>query len=210
MAKLKGPLMSLAASGQLAKTLVFFGWKGLNVAREYVVPSNPKTAGQTTQRGYMTEAVALVHAAQAEDTNPLDSDDQVAYSALAQAKGKIMTWFNQVCKLYVDVMVAGNSPVVYRNGNFLGTAAAAFGFEAYLSEETGSDLAAGKFYVGTSRTNLIHPITATLTAGSHVYCEGYDASAFMTAGVKYFIQFRPDAADPSEGADSGIYNFVAT
>ncbi|GAH96000.1 unnamed protein product, partial [marine sediment metagenome] len=37
MAKLKGPLFSLGASQQLGKALVFFGWKGLDVVREYVI-----------------------------------------------------------------------------------------------------------------------------------------------------------------------------
>ncbi|KKM06256.1 hypothetical protein LCGC14_1745880, partial [marine sediment metagenome] len=53
MAKLKGPLFSLGASGQIAKALVYFPWKGLNLVREHVVPSNPNTTGQVTQRGYM-------------------------------------------------------------------------------------------------------------------------------------------------------------
>lgn len=210
MAKLKAPLLSLGASGQIAKTLVFFPWKGINAVREYVVPSNPKTASQTSQRGYITAAVAAIHTAQALGTNPLDSDDQVAYSALAQAKGKIMTWFNQVVKLWADVEVAGDVPVIYTNGHTLNTAPAAFGFEAYIQEETGSQLAAGKFYFGTSKTNLIHSKAASVTAGSHVYLEGQDCSAFLTAGVKYYIQFRPDSGDPCEGADSGIYNFLAT
>jgi len=49
MAKLKAPLMSLGASGALGKALVFFGWKGLDVVREYVIPANPKTTAQNTQ-----------------------------------------------------------------------------------------------------------------------------------------------------------------
>ncbi|GAJ15373.1 unnamed protein product, partial [marine sediment metagenome] len=36
-----------------------------------------------------------------------------------------------------------------------------------------------------------------------------DCSAFLTAGVKAYVQFKPDVADGCEGADSGIYNFVA-
>jgi len=209
MAKLKAPLMSLGASGQLGKALVFFAWKGLNVVREFVTPSNPQTALQVTQRGYLTAAVAAVHAAQADATHPMASIDLVAYSALAQAKGKIMTWFNQICKLWCDVMVAGKSPVIYHAAVFGAKTAAAFEFHLYLTEETGSDLAAGKFFFGTSKTNLINSEACDINPGSYVYINVVDLQAFLTAGVKYYVQFRPDSGDPSEGADSGIYNFVA-
>lgn len=209
MAILKAPLLSLGASGALAKTMVFFGWKGLNVVREYVVPSNPKTALQVTQRGYVTDAVALIHAAQAHATHPMLSLDQVAYSALAAAKGKIMTWFNQAVKLYVDVAVAAKTSVVYHGAIFGDKAAAAFEFHLYISEETASDLAAGTFYFGTSKTNLINSEACDINPGSYVYINVVDLTAFLTVGTKYYVQFRPDTGDPAEGADSGIYNFVA-
>ncbi len=210
MGKLKGPLFSLGASGQLAKTLVFFGWKGLNVVREYVIPANPKTALQVTQRGYMTAAVAMVHTAQARAVTALTSADQVAYAALASAKGKIMTWFNQACKLWVDVKVAGDVPIVYTSGAVGNTTTTTIQVGIYLNEETGSQLAAGKFYFGTSKTNLINSSVATIVAGAEANIAAADLSAFLTAGVKYYWQFRPDSGDPCEGADSGIYNFVAT
>ncbi len=210
MAKLKGPLFSLGASGQLAKTLVFFPWKGLNVAREYVVPSNPQTALQTTQRDYLTAAVQLVHDAEADAGNPLISADQVAYSALAQAKGKIMTWFNQACKLYLDVIRAGNVPVVYHGRSLTSSVTTTFRVVLWILEETPGTLAAGKFYFGTSKTNLINSQAAGIVAADVVRIDTVDLSAFLTAGIKYFYQFRPDVADGCEGADSGIYNFVAT
>jgi len=40
MAKVRGPLFSLGASGQLAKTLVYLSWKGLDTVREYVIPAS--------------------------------------------------------------------------------------------------------------------------------------------------------------------------
>lgn len=209
MAKLKGPLMSLGASGQLAKTLVFFPWKGLNVVREFVVPANPKTALQTTQRGYVTAGVAMIHTAQADAVHPLGSADQVAYSALAQAKGKIMTWFNQAVKLWVDVAVAAKTSVVYAAGAITDATVGAFTMYLYINEETPNDLASGKFYFGTTKTNLIHSQACDINPGSYVYINAEDLSAFLTAGTKYYVQFRPDSGDPCEGADSGIYHFVA-
>jgi len=209
VAKLKAPLMSLGASGQLGKTLVFFGWKGLDVVREYVVPANPQTALQVIQRSYFTTGVAMVHTAQARATKALDEVDQIANSTLASAKGIIMTWFNQVVKLWVKVKVAGYAPIVYSGIDWLDLDVTAFRVELYLNEETPSALLAGKFYFGTRKTNLIHSTEGDLAAGVKMSVPIVDLSAFLTAGVKYYMQFKPASDDPSRGADSGIYSFVA-
>lgn len=50
MAKVTGPLHSLTASGALAKSMVFFGWKGTNVVRQWLKPANPQSATQGDQR----------------------------------------------------------------------------------------------------------------------------------------------------------------
>jgi len=50
MAKVTGPLMSISASGKLADSLVFFGWKGVQSVRGWVKPSNPQSAAQGNQR----------------------------------------------------------------------------------------------------------------------------------------------------------------
>lgn len=209
MAKLKAPLMSLGASGKLADTLVFFPWKGISAVREYVIPANPNTALQQTQRAYVTGAVAGIHTAMADATNPLKSIDQVAYATLAAAKGRIITWFNQAVKLWVDCKVKTKTPCVYSDMTFTTKTASAIDLELYLNEETGSTLAAGKFYFGSTKTNLINAVAATVTPGDKVALVAEDCSAFLTAGVKAYVQFRPDTADGCEGADSGIYSFYA-
>lgn len=209
MAKLKAPLFSLGAAGALGKALVFFGWKGIDCVREYVIPSNPKTTLQVAHRAHLTEAVAAIHTAQALAANALNETDQIAYSALASAKGTIMTWFNMITKLWIDVKVAGDTPCLYSAVNFVSKVAAVMSINLFLNEETGSDLANGKFYFGTSKTNLINSTVADIIAGVAAQIIGVDLSAFLTAGTKYYMQFRPDVADPCEGADSGIYTFVA-
>jgi len=210
MAKLKGPLMSLGASGAIAKTLVFFPWKGINVVREYVVPSNPQTTSQNTQRGYLTTMVAAIHAAEARATHPLVSADQVAYSALAAAKGKIMTWFNMACKLGIDALVLSDGYTVYSRGIAISTDKDDFRVWVSITDNGVTQCAAGKFYLGTSKTNLIQTAVATVSAGDYAHLPVPDAFSGLTAGVKYYWQFRPDALDPCEGSDSGIYSAVAT
>ena len=50
MAKVKGALMSMEASGSYGSTLVFGRRLGSNVVRQLVKPSNPQTAGQMLAR----------------------------------------------------------------------------------------------------------------------------------------------------------------
>jgi hypothetical protein len=45
--------MSLAASGSIAKTLVYAAWKGRQYVRQHVIPHNPKSAAQTGMRAMM-------------------------------------------------------------------------------------------------------------------------------------------------------------
>lgn len=208
MAKLTGPLFSLGARGAIAETLVYFPWKGLNAVRQYVVPSNPKTSGQTTQRGYFTAAVAKIHACLALAADPLDEDDKQAYALLASTRKSPRTWFNEIVKLWADCKVAGDVPVIYCNGTVSDPTTTTIDIDLQIEEETGSQLAAGKFYFGTSKTSMIHTATATVTAGDKVGLANEDCSAFLTAGVKTYFQFKPDSGDPCEGAVSGIYTFV--
>jgi len=209
MAKLSGPLFSLTASGAIAKTLVYFGWKGLKVARQYVVPSNPKTAAQTTQRGFLTEAVAKVHAVEALAANMLDEDDQVAYARWGSLYSSPRTWFNQITKNWMDLRVAAKVPIIYSNGTISDPTPVTIDLIMYLNEKTGSTLAAGKFYFGDTPSSLIFNKAATVVAGVSVALANSDCSAFLTAGTRYYVQFRPDVGDGSVGAYSGIYSFMA-
>ncbi|GAI02841.1 unnamed protein product, partial [marine sediment metagenome] len=88
MAKVRAPLMSFDARGQLAKSLVYLGWKGLKTVRQYVIPANPKTDDQQQQRGYFTNAVDQWH------TDGFTSDDVKAWNLLALALKKVLSGFN--------------------------------------------------------------------------------------------------------------------
>lgn len=202
MAKLKAPLLSLGASGAIGRAIVFFPWKGLDVAREYVIPSNPKTTKQTTQRDYLVDAVEAIHTAQADATNPLVEADCVAYALLGSCEKTPRTWFNQACKNWLDVSVLGNKPCLCSAGTLDNTTAGQLACSLYLWEAT---CAAGKFFWGTSKTALINSEAAVITAQ-----EATATISGLTKGTKYFVMFKPDAADPSEGAESGIYTEYAT
>jgi hypothetical protein len=53
MAKVFGPLHSDGATGKLANAIVFFPWKGNNVVRKWLKPTNKKSAKQGVQRCIM-------------------------------------------------------------------------------------------------------------------------------------------------------------
>lgn len=50
MAKLTGPLLSFGARGQIGKALVTAKWRGIEYARQYVIPANPRTTKQQDNR----------------------------------------------------------------------------------------------------------------------------------------------------------------
>jgi len=53
MAKVDGPLMSLGASGKVGDALVFFAWKGTNVVRRWLKPTQPNSTLQGYVRAVM-------------------------------------------------------------------------------------------------------------------------------------------------------------
>lgn len=201
MAKLKAPLMSLGASQKLGDALVFFNWKGLDVVREYVVPANPQTSGQTTQRGYLTNAVSRIHTAQARDTNPLDAEDVSAYALAGSVRATPRTWFNEAVKMMVDAQVASKNYPIYYDGSAT-PGAEEIVMQLYAHYQAPDN---GKFYYGTSKTALINSIAAII-AGSSISV----TIPNLTAGVKYYVQFKPDSGDDAEGTYSGIYYATPT
>ena len=210
MAKLNAPLFSFKASGKLANALVYFGWKGLNVVRSYVVPSNPQTTAQTTHRNYLKACVAMIHTAQGRATNPLDEEDQSALALLGSTRKSPRTWFNELCKLWIDCKVLADKPIVYSNWHVTDTTRVQVTGIGFLNEETGSSLVSGKFYMGLSKTNLVHAYVAQVAAGASITLPATDIEAWTSVGDKVYMQFRPDSGDDSEGADSGIYHFTAS
>jgi len=200
MAKLKAPLLSLGASGQIGKALVFFPWKGLNVAREYIIPSNPKTSGQTTQRGYLAAAVLDIHQAQG-TTPPMDATDVQAYSLLASTIQAASTWFNTLVKQLVDMAVAGLDAIVWRSSTIT-PGANSIDFELLCTH--GSPTAVTCKY-GTSKTALVSSKAAAEAPAGTWTAE----IVGLTDGVKYYFQMRPTAPAGLVGGNSGIYYGVA-
>ncbi len=203
MAKLKAPLMSLGASGALGKALVFFPWKGLDAVREYVVPANPKSTAQNTQRGYLIAAVAAIHAAQTDVTNPLVEVDKSAYALYGSTFPTPRTWFNQITQRWLLAEVNGEVAAVYSNGEFVDPATEEITITLF-NHQTADQ--AGFMVGGTSKTALLIAVAADGVVGVHT-----GVFTGLTKGVKYFFQFWPTkVADDKYVARSGIYYHVST
>ncbi len=201
MAKLKAPLLSFGASGAIGKAIVYFPWKGLDCVREYVVPANPKSDAQQDQRGYFTAAVARIHAAQQRDPDGLDGDDQIAYALLGSTYPTPRTWFNQLVKGQVDLLVASEVGLFLCNGAVAKDVASQLTFSGKLYSALS---VAGKLYWGVSKTNMPNSIAADAVVG--------DISAVASPtvkGTKYYLQWRITAGEGSDGMRSGIYHAIS-
>lgn len=99
MAKVKGPLFSLGASGQIAKTLVYMVWKGIDDVREFVIPANPKTEDQQQQRGYFGDAVEAWH------VDGYTEEDVKAWNMYALSQKIAASGFNMFNRFYIKAKV---------------------------------------------------------------------------------------------------------
>lgn len=200
MAKLKGPLFSLGASGQLAKTLVFGAWKGLNTVRSYVVPANPKSAAQLIQRAFMTAIVDLIHNSQAAITNPWTSADKSAYARAGSLHTTPRTWFNEATKICLDAAVDEQTYAILRAGlaTYNGGVSAIF----FLAAE-GFAAKQGIVKYGVSKTSMLSSVNGDVATGV--------MTATLTGLVLntfYYIQWQADPIALTNVVKSGIYTYL--
>ncbi|CAK0782151.1 conserved hypothetical protein [Gammaproteobacteria bacterium] len=79
MAKVKGPLMSMEASGTYGGTLTFGKWKGRAYVRQHVTPRNPNSAGQALGRNRMrvtANAQKFVNGTQSKESGQTMTDKE--------------------------------------------------------------------------------------------------------------------------------------
>jgi len=193
MAKVTGPLFSLSASGQIAKTLVFMKWKGIDDVRKYVIPANPNTAAQQVQRAFITAALTMWH------VTDWIAADLTAWNLLATTLGKVMSGFNAFVKLFVDANVATKT---YAScSEYAATPADTTASIEFATTLTGVKEATLKY--GVSKTAMVEGEDQAASTGTLTF-----ALTGLTASTKYFCKVIPKDAD--ELAYSGIYTFTTT
>lgn len=94
MSRITGPLLSIGASGQIAKTQVYGTWKGIPYARRYTSPSNPQSAEQTKTRTAFRYLNGLYKLGSADLRAPWD----------AAAKGRPLTGRNMLTKTNLPLL----------------------------------------------------------------------------------------------------------
>ena len=196
MAKTQAPLFGFGASGQLGEAIVFGRWKGIDVARKYVVPANPNTAPQSTQRGYLSDAVDQWHDA----TNVLSATDKAAWNRLAGVAASPRSGFNEFVSKYVDERVAGSNP-----GHFFGVANIALvhnAFKADIDDSLGGVLNV-TLWVGNSKTFFSASATDAQVGGLTSFT-AFD-TGFAAGEVVYywFTTGTPGAGYKRSGLYSG-------
>ena len=103
MAITKASLLSLGASGKVAKTVVASKWKGKKVMRSYAKPANPQTPGQQSQRSVFGDAVFSYR------TFLTDEVIRAAWNVQAKTLKKVMSGYNSAVGAMKDVLGANPS-----------------------------------------------------------------------------------------------------
>ena len=167
------------------------------------MPSNPKTGPQTTQRGYLTTAVAHIHALQADPAVPLIAQDIAGYALLGSIEPTPRTWFNTIIRQWVKQKVASRWPTIGYYGNII-PGSLKLNFRLRCSAQAGL-ITNLNIHYGTSKTALINTLATTPVAME----AGVDIPN-LVAGTKYYCQARATAPDTHVGFRSGIYYGVPT
>jgi len=200
MVKPKAPFFGFGASGQIGKALVFGTWKGLDVAREYVIPANPNTAAQSTQRGYMGEAVDEWHTTGAD---ALEAADKLAWNRYAGVLGR-MSGFNAFCRTWINERVAGGTPP----GHFLDCNVTDPTASAFDVDIDGAGLTTENVTLHLGSSKSFFEVSTTQAASSGVATFANVATGFSSGTTVYFYF---DVGTP--GTDymrSGLYTVVLT
>jgi len=190
VAKLKAPLLSFGARGAISKAVVFFPWKGIDAAREYVIPANPRTTAQKTQRGYLEDAVDEWHGAN------YTPDDRTAWNRFAGILADIMSGFNAYVRTFVNEAILGNVWTRMRNGLF--DYITPTGFRANITKTSGG--LAPHFVYGTSKTFM--PLDITLAdRGEDLWNRTFSG---LTPDTIYYGYFYVGVSGATYGR-TGIY-----
>lgn len=178
MAKVTGPLFSLAASGQIAKSLVFMKWKGIADVRKYVVPANPNSTLQASQRSKFEDGVAAWHSA------GWNAADLTAWNLLATIQDKTMSGFNTFIKKYVECRIAAKIWRTIKSiviSDILAT--------GFIITTAGSAAETYTCIYGTSKTSMISTTAVVNTAGALVA-----TLTGLVTGTDYYCQIKSTLA----------------
>ena len=113
MARVKGPLLSVDATGQLGKALIFAKWKGLKTVRGYYFPRKSASVPQVAQRS-LFKAVATEWKG-----GNMGAEDKKAWGRFGRTLRKKRPSYNAFTKHYLQVKEAGQEFLVMRYEGYI-------------------------------------------------------------------------------------------
>lgn len=203
MAKVTGPLLSFDARGKLGGAMVFSAWKGVGLVRQYVVPANPRTSAQVTQRTKFAQVVDRWH--------DLSGDDRDAWNRAASLASSPMSGFNAHTKN--DLALLAEDPNNYEAANVQVTAGTGqISIAAGLIKITdgtaddGSNQVAVAYGTSPNKTTTAFMLSYNSSSGKY---EG--SISGLTAGVKYYLRIaQHDGMGNLGSVKSGIFTATPT
>lgn len=176
MALISGPLMSMKARGQLAKSLVYSNWKGRATARVFSSPSDRKTSGQLVQRGLFSDAVSLYVSTR------LNSLDIVAHALRLKYFGLKITFLNYFLRNYVDFVSRGLACCTLDSFVVVSNSGGVFNFSVRVVGDTGARYRyglrlgirpPGYFLTRVGETDVYTGVVSGYSSGTVVYLGFY-------------------------------------
>lgn len=194
MAKVKAPLFGFGASGAIGGALVYGIWKGIDWVREYVIPANPKSTDQTTQRDAMGACVS------AWKNYFLVAEARTAWDRMALRLNGALSGFNAFIKNTIQLI--HTDPNASFVDSMTEQAGRLINFDLKNIDDGAQANEAGVFemWAGPTVTGLIIQETIPLVAGEIIgtivqgtvgqirYCkirkDGYDRSGIFKATLE--------------------------
>jgi len=100
----------VTASGTIGDAIVYSNWKGLPYVRARVIPANPRTDSQQSQRTLLTSGVSTWQ-------NTVYPEEGSKFSWDFYASGMGMSGFNRYIKAFLEVNAAcDEAPVIPQPG----------------------------------------------------------------------------------------------
>lgn len=176
MAKVRGAFGGFGTTQQIGKAYVFFIWKGINAIRTYVIPNNPNTGAQQTERVDFKSLVTAWH------DGLFNVNDIAAWErAAGTVKYKPQSGFNRFVGLFRSLFQLATPP-------------------NRLYGEVTSNSGAATF------TCLITPTSAPVGGGSEVLQWGTSpTSLWRTETLVYVADLTAGPFDTTFGAGTAIY-----
>ena len=182
MAKVTGPLMSLDASGTVAKTATFSKWKGRNYVRQRVIPLNPQAAGQVSTRGFLGILAKAASAVltKAKDVSLVGSQFfQDAVSGAPSGQSWI-SWFQMIQHALVDADTTAYLALSSTIKGYYDTGATALGLSAYTGVGPGGVSYTSGFQVYELAKFAVDKLAYTGFASGYASASSAEITAFVT------------------------------